>query len=137
MSYLSFRDPSRRVYLAAPYSSDSASVRGWRAGAAGKVAMELILRGHLVYSPISHGHALALQAGCSAPADFAFWRAHCLSFVRLWAELLAVLQLRGWEESAGVKAEIAEARRLGLPVVMLEFDTYGNWHELVEPGVKS
>jgi hypothetical protein len=84
-----------------------------------RVALGLIRRGHIAYSPVSYGHALALvQNGC-VPTDFSFWQAHCLSFLQHWAEVLAVLRLHGWEKSVGVTAEIAEAHRLGLPVIML------------------
>jgi hypothetical protein len=105
---------------------------------AGKVAMDLIFAGHIVYSPVSHGHALTswpetLCENCNRiPKDFAFWQSNCFSFLQHWAEVLAVLRLRGWEESVGVTAEIAEAQRLGLPVVMLEIDNScsGRWYEL-------
>jgi hypothetical protein len=134
--FFTFNDtPGLRVYLAAPYSCESDRIRKWRAGMASRVAMEIMLRGHLVYSPISHGHALSTwpEAQClnysRIPKNFAFWQAHCLSFLRRWAELLAVLRLHGWQESVGVTAEIAEAQRLGLPVAWLEIDSGEAWYE--------
>ena len=134
MTILSINDPPKRVYLAAPYSCDSDSLRAYRADMAGKVALGLILNGHIVFSPVSHGHQLALcQHNYAMRTDFAFWQKHCFSFLLHWAEVLAVLRLRGWEESVGVTAEIAEAQRLGLPVVFFEMDDTGGWHELYKP----
>jgi len=97
-----------------------------------------MMQGHLVYSPVSHGHALAtwpetLCRNCNyIPTDFAFWQAHCLSCLQHWAQALAVLELQGWQESAGVAAEIAEAQRLGLPVTYLGINPEGVWHECAD-----
>jgi hypothetical protein len=135
MAILSSSDPSMRVYLAAPYTG-SDTVRKFRARAASKVALDLILRGHIVFSPVSHGHALVHEAvqrsgNCyPLPVDFTFWQGQCFSFLHHWAEILAVLRLRGWKESVGVTAEIAEAQRLNLPIVMLELEGGGYWYEL-------
>lgn len=104
----------KRIYLAAPYSHPDEKVRTERFMSVSRWANVLTREGHLVYSPVTHGHILALFG--ELPGDYAFWEAHCLSFLRHWAQELHVVSLPGWQESAGVRAEMAEAARLGLPV---------------------
>lgn len=105
---------SKRIYLAAPYSHPDEDVRAMRFYAVSRRASLIMRRGDLVFSPITHGHILGAFGGL--PGDFDFWEAHCLSFLRHWAQELHVLALSGWQESRGVLAEMAEAGRLGLPV---------------------
>ena len=106
----------RRIYLASPYTSEHRPKMTWRYLAACAATARLLAEGHIVYSPIAHGHHLSDFA--ALPGDFAFWREHCLSFLEHWAEELRVLEIDGWEESAGVQAEIAFAKERGIPVVM-------------------
>lgn len=103
-----------RIYLAAPYSHPEHAIRARRYLYATQAANQLMRRGLLVYSPLTHGHTLAALGGLGS--DFAAWREHCLSFIRHWAQELYVLTLPGWRDSIGVTAEIAEAESLGLPV---------------------
>ncbi len=106
-----------RIYLAVPYTHPHGRVRIDRFEAVSRAAARLMLDGKIVYSPITHGHAL-----CSfgqLPGDYKFWEEHCLSFLRNWAQGVYVLALPGWDGSRGVQAEIAEAERLGLPVVLI------------------
>ena len=106
----------KRIYLATPYSDKSKRIMIWRYLAATAATARLLSEGNLVYSPITHGHHL--PAFADLPADFEFWRQHCLSFLEHWATELRVLQIRGWQESIGVQAEIAFATEHGIPVVM-------------------
>ena len=43
-----------------------------------------------------------------------------MPFLDIWATRLAVLKLDGWENSRGVKAEVARAEVWKLPVEYLE-----------------
>jgi hypothetical protein len=72
-------------------------------------AAALLVRGALVYSPIAHGHAIA--TGRDLPQDLQFWMRHCFGMLDI-ADELQVLMLDGWEESRGVKAEIARWKAL-------------------------
>lgn len=103
-----------RVYLATPYSHPDPEVRTLRFYRVSEYANRLLQKGVVVYSPITHGHTLGSIG--SLPGDFEFWREHCLSFLRHWADRVIVLKQPGWTESKGVKAEIAEAVALGLPI---------------------
>lgn len=109
--------PFRRVYLACPYSDQSADVRRERFFTATRVAQELIRQGYTVFSPLTHGHTLC--EGSTLPEDFAFWRESCLSHVNFWATDLYVLMVPGWDSSTGVNAEVEAATRKGLPVVRI------------------
>lgn len=108
----------KRIYLAAPYSDPSAEVREQRFLKVSRQANIIMSEGNLVYSPISHGHALGIFG--NLPTDFVFWKNHCLSFLKLWAEELHILTLPGWELSFGVSVEIYEAESLCLPIQYLE-----------------
>lgn len=86
-------------------------MRQERFEAACRVAAELILRGHVVFSPIAHSHSIA-QHGL--PVDWGFWERHDRRLFAACDELW-VLTLDGWRESRGVQAEIAIARAAGKP----------------------
>jgi hypothetical protein len=102
------------IYLATPYSATDHDVETARADAVTRTANRLMRRRRNVISPITHGHALAALGGL--PMDFAFWEEHCLSLLERWADELWVLRLPGWRESRGVTAEIATAKKCGIPI---------------------
>ena len=80
-----------------------------------RVAAELVSAGHVVFSPIVHGHPL-VRFGL--PTDWRFWQRHDREHLGR-SKLLLVLALDGWQQSIGVQAEIGIARALALPVVYL------------------
>lgn len=106
------------IYLAAPYSHPDPWARDLRYAATCEAAAGMLEQGRLVYSPTAHGHALAARG---LPGDWAFWADHSRSMLSR-CDGLDVLALPGWEESEGVHAEIAIARRLGLPVRLVAPD---------------
>lgn len=106
------------IYLARPYSHPDPAVRQERFAAACRAAAELIRRGHVVFSPVAHSHAIA-QHGL--PLDWRFWSRHDRRYLEACDEV-AVLMLDGWRESVGVRAEIAIARELDKPVRYLAPD---------------
>lgn len=117
--------PDRLTYLASPYTATreirpgdvrpDLDLQGYRAVTAAACAARMMGRGELVYSPIAHGHALATACVRGIGTDWKTWAAHSLRMIRACDEV-AVLVIPGWRESKGVQAEIAEARRLGMPV---------------------
>lgn len=107
----------RRIYLASPYSHSAAFVRLDRFNAVCRAAGELMGQGNIVFSPIAHSHPIALQ--CALPLGWDFWHAFDCAFIE-WADAVVVLKLPGWEESVGIKAEIAIAEQLGKPVEYME-----------------
>ena len=69
-----------------------------------------------MYSPIVHGHPL-VRFGL--PTDWAFWQRFDTECLRRCNEMV-VLQIDGWRESEGVRAEIELASAMGKRVSYLE-----------------
>ena len=106
------------VYLASPYSHSSSAVRRARAEQADLAAVHLIRQGYAVFSPLSHGQRLVESGPGTLPLDAEAWRA-VNERVLESADALFILALPGWERSAGVAAELALARRRGIPVTLM------------------
>ncbi len=106
---------NKRVYLAGPYSHADEKVREERAHALSAKTVELMMEGYVVFSPITHGHALLpwLPFSCRT---WEFWGAQDRVHLETCQEL-HVLCLPGWETSRGVTDELAWARESGKPVV--------------------
>ena len=105
------------IYLATPYTHPSAEVRGLRFQAVTAAAGALMRRVSVVYSPITDGHVIHEATGL--PEEWEFWRRQSLGMLDR-ADMLAVLELAGWQTSTGVKEEIAFAEGRGIPVVWLK-----------------
>lgn len=113
------------IYLACPYSHRDRYVEMYRARLATKCATQLILRGYMVYSPLTYGreiiaHALMYNRRM-IPGDWLAWRELDSRIIRVCDEVY-VLNLLGWRESVGVAAEIELARKLGKPVWLVKED---------------
>ncbi len=109
------------IYLASPYSHPESSVREQRFRAACVAAVRLIRVGHIVFSPITHGHSLALHG---LPTDWRFWERFDHRQLACCDEMI-VLTLDGWRESEGVQAEIRLATEFGKPIRYLDPDATG------------
>lgn len=107
-----------RIYLAAPYTHPDPKVRQARFEQVTNFAAELMNRGALVFSPITHSHPLADKC----PDDPQFWERWYMTFLKHWANHLYVLQLSGWDKSKGVAKEIAYAGELGIPIVYIPYE---------------
>ena len=105
------------TYLACPYSHASKQVREARFAEANRAAGFLMRQGRFVFSPISHTHPIAVA--CDLPLGFDYWECYDKAILNHCCEVV-VLTLAGWEDSAGVQAEIAYAKELGLPVTMMD-----------------
>lgn len=102
-----------KIYLAIPYTSPSKRTERFRHVIANEVAASLISKGYIIYSPISHTHPI--HEACEGTITHSQWLRLDTEFVK-WADELWVLTLDGWEESRGVKYEIALAESLQIPV---------------------
>lgn len=114
----------KKIYLACPYSVKGdydpwviAEIKEQRFRAANETAADLMAEGHIVFSPISHSHPIAVQ--CGLPGDWEFWKNFDEAFIA-WADEVHVLCIEGWEKSAGIDAELRIARDLGKTIVMIE-----------------
>jgi hypothetical protein len=105
------------TYLACPYSHADRAVRIARFNAANKAAGDLMKRGHIVFSPISHTHPIAEE--CELPKGWDFWESFDRAYLSA-SKLMVVLCLDGWQTSTGVTAEIGIAREQGIPIEYME-----------------
>lgn len=92
------------IYLAGPYSHKDEAIRIERFEALTKKAAQLM---HVVFSPITHGHAIAERH--DLPLDFAWWGSQCLEMLKN-AKKLIVLRIDGYA------VEIKFAETNGIPV---------------------
>lgn len=104
-----------RVYLAGPYSHPDEQVRLTRERTLSKKCASLMLEGYVVFSPITHGHAL-LDFMPFETRTWEFWGSQDFEHMRACDEV-HVLCLDGWEKSRGVKDEILWATMLRKKVV--------------------
>ena len=108
------------VYIACPYSHPNPLVRQRRYKAVTKAAAHLLAQGLIVYSPITHSHPMAMRADLP---DWEFWQKYDETFL-LHSRMMVVLAIHGWEESRGVRAEMAFAALHSIPTFLLEPETY-------------
>jgi nucleoside 2-deoxyribosyltransferase len=106
-----------KIYLAAPYTSSDKHLVEHRVKQINQAAAKLMREGHIVFSPISHSHQMAIQE--VLPTTFEWWRKQNHAFIE-WADAVCVLLLDGWEKSVGVMDEIDFALELGKRVEKME-----------------
>lgn len=104
------------IYLASPYSHPDPAVREARFDAACRACVDLIAKGHVVYSPIVSSHPLVRHG---VRTDWRAWERFDREVISR-CDSLRVLELDGWLDSVGVLAEIEIARELGKPVDYME-----------------
>ena len=100
-----------RLYVAGPLRADSDEQHYQNRNAAAMVAIRLWRKGHHVFCPHSNsgGYLNMLRADVPDKAfrDFGLW---------LIQHMDGLVLVKGWEQSEGTKAEVAEAERLCIPV---------------------
>ena len=110
------------IYIASPYSHKDPNVMHNRYEKVKGFTAACMREGLNVYSPIVHGHAIAESH--DLPTDWQFWKDQCLSMLRV-ADRMIVLQMNGYKESVGVRAEIEFCEMAGIPVSYSAFiDTW-------------
>ena len=112
----------KKVYLAIPYNDNSSTLRAYRFAVANQVAAELMQRGYIVFSPISHSHPIAEQ--CELPKGFEYWQTWNNSFIE-WCDVFAVIKLDGWNESRGVRQELEYAKELDKELSFIDYELEG------------
>lgn len=106
------------MYLASPYSDPDPVIRKTRFLIAAERTAEKLTAGLIVYSPIVHCHFLV--ENFNLPPDFDFWKKYNFGILRR-ASSVCVLQIKGWEESKGVRAEMQLAADLDIPLVFEQY----------------
>ncbi len=128
------QEEAELVYLACPYSHANSDTRLGRFGAANFWAAELMRRGLLVFSPLSHCVPICSHG---VDHDWMTWRRFCRAMLRRSGRMI-VLMLPGWKHSAGVRAEIEIMEAIGRPIEYLDVGTdpaaeaFVAWHDKAE-----
>jgi Domain of unknown function (DUF1937) len=123
------------IYLACPYSHESATVREARFVLANAAAAVLMRAGLYVFSPISHTHPIAQTGGL--PLGWDYWEGYDREILSHCGALV-VLAADGWKESTGVSGEIRIALDLGIPGWIEPMEELGNpeFHEALRACVE-
>lgn len=120
---------NRKIYLAIPYSGmEEESYK-----TANEVTVQLIHEGHIVFSPITHSHALSVEH--KLPTNWEFWIEQDEAFVK-WADVvyIVVLKEEGMkriDNSVGVQGEILIAQQNNIPVKYLFYNESNNKWEVI------
>jgi len=125
----------KRIYLACPYSArlsngtPDETLMHLRFLQVCAMAGKIIEDGYVVFSPISHSVPIADTLDNHLDADF--WLGQDSHFIE-WADEVWVLMLPGWEDSAGVKREIAMAEKIHKPVMFISMNAYDHIREIMD-----
>lgn len=107
------------VYLACPYTHPDPDVMEKRFRIANRAAHKLMNIGLFVFSPISHTHPIAKEG--NLPREWDYWKGYDTTMIARCQKMI-VVKAEGWEDSKGVRAEIAIAEQLGIYVEYMEVD---------------
>jgi len=75
-----------------------------------------------MFSPIAYNVPMEQF---NLPTDWNFWQDYDKAFVKR-CDILAVLQIDGWDKSIGVAAEVEYARSLGMNIVYITPEQIAN-----------
>ena len=102
------------VYLASPFSHPDPQARKARVAAIAKITARLIADGHIVFSPVAY--TAEIQKDGDPPAGWYHFTLRQLAA----CTHLKVVKMDGWQESEGIKKEIAFAMGAGMPIEYME-----------------
>lgn len=103
------------IYLASPYTDGSKAVMESRYNDVRRATADLMNKGHVVFSPIVHGHNIFPLLEPGNQTDRVFWYKQSFKALSCCEELY-VLRIDGWEDSIGVQVEIIIAGILGMDI---------------------
>lgn len=106
-------------YLASPYSSNDPYIRERRYLDVLKIGADLTTLGLVLIEPIAMSHHQAQRF--NLPTGYDFWQHRDRRFIDLCCAVI-ICTLDGWQESVGVRDEIAYAHAQGKPVYYLNPD---------------
>ncbi|MFI5342634.1 MAG: DUF1937 family protein [Chlamydiales bacterium] len=104
------------AYLSCPYFDPDSLVKEMRHTIVNRVAFELMSKGIMVYSPLTHNLPID-RLGIHG--NWVTWKDFDHAMLSRCNRLI-VLKLPGWEISKGVAAEIACAEKLEIPIEWME-----------------
>ncbi len=100
------------AYTRYPEGIDAAYIEACR------VTAELVKAGCPVFSPISHGHGIAIHGGID-PLDFKMWLEFDATMMDR-SDAIIVVKMDSWESSSGIAHEIEVFRKAKKPVYFLD-----------------
>lgn len=106
-------------YLATPYSKYEGGIWLAQMEACRAAAYVIQQQNRSVYSPIAHSHYIAIH-GKIDPLDHSLWMAQCKPMMDAACGLI-VVKMQGWQESVGIRQEIAAFEAAGKPVEYLDW----------------
>lgn len=112
---------SELIYVAAPYSSPDTRTTEKRMDTLTRYLAYLSSKGQVAFSPLLMHYCLGGEI--EFPGDYGFWRNHCLTLLSK-SDILHVLMLEGWKESAGVQDEVEFAERNSILVKYVSYITF-------------
>ena len=96
----------RKIFLACPYGHSEDSVVEERFNRCNEVAATIVVAGHAVFSQVTMSHPInRVLQGYDRAAIGKLWAPIDAAFMEMLDELV-VLDLEGWEQSAGIRREI-------------------------------
>ena len=114
------------VYIATPYTKYPDGITQAFVDAC-KVTAQFVRRGISAYSPIAHCHPVATHGGIN-PLDCALWLKFDQAIMDAASELY-VIQMPGWDDSAGITHEIDHFRKAGKPVSFFSWPEHEDGRE--------
>ncbi len=97
----------RKIFLACPYGHDDNDVVEKRFQIANAVSAQMIRSGAVVFSQVSMSHPInACMKDLDRASIGATWAPVDAAFMEMMNELV-ILDIEGWDKSAGIKREIA------------------------------
>lgn len=107
------------VYLASPYSCNTAEERHYRFMKVCEEAAKLMKAGYQVFCPIAHSHPIEIH-GMTEMEGHDFWLKQDFAILQHCKKMF-VYMLPGWTLSKGVAAEVNYASHHNIPIEYLEF----------------
>lgn len=103
----------KRIFISVPYNGPTEEIKLARVHLTKLYFISVLKAGNCPVSPIVTGHQLVEEFNLMG--DLATWIDYCKKELMSCDEMV-VLQLDGWDESPGVKAEIELAKFMNIPV---------------------
>lgn len=105
----------QKLFLACPCAIPMQTDDSSWSQAVNTTVEQLILSGYIVFSPLSK------SMGGNISLLPSYWRQFCLSMLS-WADALAILPEKGWENHPEVQDWMVRARILGIPLMTITKD---------------
>ena len=105
-----------RIYLATPFSDLDPRIEKIRFEVACQIAADLIVKGHIVFSPIAHSYPIHKYGGLDGKVDF--WWPQNKAWID-WCTEVWVADMAGRDGSRGIKREVVYAGVIDRKVVWL------------------